>query len=71
MAGHLCAIALTLQGKREVGARQRDVAWTSAVQWIGQAYHSGAMASSQELLRRRAPGGALFDDLAAPASALR
>jgi hypothetical protein len=45
--GLLCAVALTLQGKREVGARQRDVAWTSAVQWIGQACHSGTMASSQ------------------------
>jgi hypothetical protein len=60
-----------LQGKREVGARQRDVAWTSAVQWIGQACHSGAMASSQKSQPRHAPGGALFDDLydyvAAPA----
>jgi hypothetical protein len=67
----LCAIALTLQGKREVGARQRDVAWTSAVQWIGQACHSGAMASSQNSQPRHALGGALFDDLydyvAAPA----
>jgi hypothetical protein len=69
--GLLCAVALTLQGKREVGARQRDVAWTSAVQWIGQACHSGTMASSQKSQPRHAPGGALFDDLyddvAAPA----
>jgi len=67
----LCAIALTLQGKREVGARQRDVAWTLAVQWIGQGCHSGAMASSHKSQPRCAPGGALFDDLydyvAAPA----
>jgi hypothetical protein len=32
------------KGRREVGARQRDVAWTSAVLWISQACHSGAMA---------------------------
>jgi len=67
----LRAIALTLQAKREVGARQRDVAWTSAVQWIGQACYSGAMASSQKSQPRHAPGDALFDDLhdyvAAPA----
>jgi hypothetical protein len=47
------------------------VAWTSAVLWIGQACHSGAMASSQKSQPRHAPGGALFDDLydyvAAPA----
>jgi hypothetical protein len=61
--GLLCAIALRLQGKREVGARQRDVAWTSAVQWIGQACHNGAMASSQKSQPRHAPGNALFDDL--------
>jgi hypothetical protein len=59
----LCAIALKLQGKREVGARQRDVAWTLAVQWIGQACHSGAMASSQKSQPRHTPGGALSDDL--------
>ena len=67
----LRAIALTLQGKREVGARQRDVAWTLAVQWIGQAWHSGAMASSHKSQPRCAPGGAPLDDLheyvAAPA----
>lgn len=47
------------------------MAWTSAVQWIGQACHSGAMASSQKSQPRHAPGGPLFDDLydyeAAPA----
>ena len=60
-----------MQGKREVGARQRDVAWTSAVLWIGQACHNGVMAPSQRSQPRHAPGGALFDDLydyvAAPA----
>lgn len=69
--GLLCAIALTLQGKREVGARQRELAWTSAVQWIGQACHSGAMASSQRSQPRHAPDGGRLDDLydyvAAPA----
>jgi hypothetical protein len=49
--------------KREVGARQRDVAWTSAVHWIGQDCHSGAMASSQISQPRHAPGGVLSDDL--------
>ena len=39
------------------------MAWTSAVLWIGQACHSGAMASSQKSPPRHAPGGALFDDL--------
>ena len=60
-----------MQGKRKVGARQRDVAWTSAVQWNGHACHSGAMAFSQRSQPRHAPGSALFDDLydyvAAPA----
>jgi hypothetical protein len=67
----LCAIALKLQRKCEIAALQRDVAWTSAVQWIGQPCHSDAMASSQKSQPRHAPGGALFDDLydyvAAPA----
>jgi hypothetical protein len=34
-----------------------------AVQWIGQACHSGAMASSQKSQPRHTPGGALSDDL--------
>jgi hypothetical protein len=49
--GLLRAITLTLQGKRAVGARQRDMAWTSAVQWIGQACHSGAMAKLHRTAR--------------------
>src|SRR5882757_7997798 len=57
--------------KREVGARQREVAWSSAILWIGQACHSRAMAFPQKSQPRYAPGGALFDDLydyvAAPA----
>jgi hypothetical protein len=59
----LCAIALKLQRKCEVAALQRDVAWTSAVLWIGQACHSGAMASSQRSQRRRPPIDTPFDDL--------
>ena len=47
------------------------MAWTSAVQWIGQTCHSGAMASSRKSQPWHAPGGALFGDLyvyvAAPA----
>lgn len=39
------------------------MAWTSAVQWIGQACHSGAMTSSQKSQPRCAPGGAPLDDL--------
>jgi hypothetical protein len=58
----LCAIALTRQTKREVGAPQRDVARTSAVQWIDQAYHNGAMACSQES-QRRVSTNAQCDDL--------
>jgi hypothetical protein len=48
---------------REVGAPQRDVARTSAVQWIGQACHNGAMARSQESQLRRPPDRAPLDDL--------
>jgi hypothetical protein len=69
--GLLCAIAPKLQRKREVAARQRDMAWTSAVLWIGQACHTGAMAPAQESRRRRVPADASLDDLydyvAAPA----
>jgi hypothetical protein len=61
--GLLCAIALKLQSKREVAVPQRDMAWTSAVLWIAQNCHIGAMASSQKSQPRHAPGGALFDDL--------
>ena len=45
-----------------VAAPQRDVAWTSAVLWIGQACHSGAMAPSQKA-PQRAPADASLDDL--------
>src|SRR6266567_4839404 len=47
--GLLCATALKLQRKCEVGARQRDVAWTSAVLWIAQTCHSSAMVNYTEL----------------------
>ncbi|WP_454633976.1 hypothetical protein [Bradyrhizobium cenepequi] len=50
-----------LHTKREVGAPQRDVARTSAVQQIGQACHNGAMARSQE--SRRVSTNAQCDDL--------
>jgi len=50
--------------KRKVGARQRDVAWTSAVQWISQVCHSGAMASSQKSQPRAFDG--LCDDEEVP-----
>jgi len=67
----LCAIAPKLQRKREVAALQRDMAWSSAVLWIGQACHTGAMAPAQESRRRRVPADASLDDLydysAAPA----
>jgi hypothetical protein len=33
-----------LQRKCEFAGLQRDLAWTSAILWIGQACHSGAMA---------------------------
>ena len=66
-----CAIAPKLQRKREVAALQRDMAWSSAVLWIGQACHTGAMAPAQESRRRRVPADASHDDLydyvAAPA----
>jgi hypothetical protein len=39
------------------------MAWTSAVLWIGDDCHSGAMASSQESRRRPAPAPASLDDL--------
>jgi hypothetical protein len=58
----LCAIAITQQTKREVGALRRDVARTSAIQWIGQACHNGAMARSQES-QRRVSTNAQCDDL--------
>ncbi len=47
--GLLRAIALTLQRERKVGAPQRDVAWTSAVQWIGQDCHSAKIAATRRL----------------------
>lgn len=47
----------------QIAALWRDVAWTSAVLWMGQACHTGAMASSQKSQPPHAPGGALFDDL--------
>ena len=69
--GLLCAIAPKVQRKREVAALQRDMAWSSAVLWIGQACHTGAMAPAQESRRRRVPADASLDDLydyvAAPA----
>src|SRR5882757_7280471 len=56
--GLLCAIAPKLQRKREVATLQRDMAWSSAVLWIGQACHTGAMAPAQESRRRRVPADA-------------
>jgi hypothetical protein len=57
------------KGRREVGARQRDVAWTSAVLWISRACHSGAMAKLHRTARaiagRRAFNG-LCDDEGMP-----
>jgi hypothetical protein len=39
------------------------MAWTSAVLWIDQACHSGAMPPSHKLGRRRAPAETPPDDL--------
>jgi hypothetical protein len=66
-----CAIALKLQRKLKVGALRRDVAWTSAVLWIGQACRSGAMASSQEPRRRRTQAKAPLDNFCGGAMTLR
>ncbi len=57
------------KGRREVGARQRDVAWTSAVLWISQACHSGAMAKLHRTARAIAgprPFNGLCDDEGMP-----
>jgi hypothetical protein len=59
----LCAIAPKLQRKREVAALQRDMAWSSAVLWIGQACHTGAMALPQKTRQRRATARAPLDNL--------
>jgi pimeloyl-ACP methyl ester carboxylesterase len=51
--GASVAVALAA---RQSGMLLRDLAWTSAILWIGEACHSGATASSQDSRRSRAPG---------------
>lgn len=52
-----------LQRKCEFAGLQRDLAWTSAILWIGQACHSGAMAPPHKSQLRRPPDRAPLDDL--------
>ena len=55
----------------QIAALWRDVAWSSAVLWMGQACHTGAMAPPQKSRPPRRAGRAPLDDLydyvAAPA----